>query len=75
MQSMNGNTGLIKACGCGHVETARILLEHGAVVDYRNKVTPNILYCCYSVTIIIIMTHRIIEGLFSFVSSKRKWLY
>ena len=55
MQSMNGNTGLIKACGCGHIETAKVLLEHGTVVDYQNKVIPVmiiLLYFCYNVAII-----------------------
>ena len=47
MQSMNGNTGLIKACGCGHIETAKVLLEHGAVVDYQNKVIPVIIILLY----------------------------
>ena len=35
---MKGNTALIKACELGHVETARVLLDHGAAVDYQNKV-------------------------------------
>jgi ankyrin repeat protein len=35
----DGNTPLIMTCQCGHVETARVLLDHGAVVDYQNKVT------------------------------------
>ena len=35
---MKGNTALIKACELGHVETARALLDHGAAVDYQNKV-------------------------------------
>ena len=33
-----GNTALSLACEGGHVETARILLDHGANVDYQNKV-------------------------------------
>jgi ankyrin repeat protein len=38
MQDGNGDTPLIKACQRGHVETARVLLDHGAVVDCQNKV-------------------------------------
>jgi ankyrin repeat protein len=38
IQDMYGNTPLINACRRGHVETARVLLDHGANVDYQNKV-------------------------------------
>jgi ankyrin repeat protein len=38
MQDVYGNTALINACQHGHVETARVLLDHGAVTDYQNKV-------------------------------------
>ena len=33
-----GDTALIKACQGGNVETARVLLDHGANVDHKNKV-------------------------------------
>ena len=38
LQDKWGNTALSRACACGHVETARVLLDHGANVDYQNKV-------------------------------------
>ncbi len=38
MQDGDGNTALIMTCERGCVETARVLLDHGANVDYRNKV-------------------------------------
>jgi ankyrin repeat protein len=38
MQDEDGNTALIMACQRGHVETARVLLDHGAATDYQNKV-------------------------------------
>ena len=37
-QDERGNTALIEACENGHVGTARVLLDHGAVVNYQNKV-------------------------------------
>ncbi len=40
MQDGDGNTALFTACERGHVETARVLLDHGAATDYQNKVTP-----------------------------------
>ena len=39
MQDEKGNTALIKACRRGHVETARVLLDHGANVDHQNNVS------------------------------------
>ena len=39
IQDMIGNTALIRACQGGHVETARVLLDHGAVVDHQNNVS------------------------------------
>jgi ankyrin repeat protein len=42
IQSNNGNTALIEACERGHVETARVLLDHGAATDYRNKVKSTV---------------------------------
>ena len=41
MQDVRGNTALIQACGRGHVETAMVLLDHGAIVDQQNKVKDN----------------------------------
>ena len=38
MQDEDGDTALIKACRHGHIETARVLLDHGAIVNYKNKV-------------------------------------
>jgi ankyrin repeat protein len=38
MQDVSGNTPLINACQAGFVETARILLDHGAGTDFKNKV-------------------------------------
>ena len=39
IQDESGNTALIKACYGGHVETARVLLDHGADVDHQNNVS------------------------------------
>jgi ankyrin repeat protein len=33
-----GSTALSHACAGGHVETARVLLDHGAHVDQQDKV-------------------------------------
>jgi hypothetical protein len=38
LQTKKGNTALIKTGERGHIETARILLDHGADMDYQNKV-------------------------------------
>jgi ankyrin repeat protein len=38
VQDEIGDTALINACQGGHIETARVLLDHGANVDYQNKV-------------------------------------
>jgi ankyrin repeat protein len=38
-----GNAALSLACAHGHVETARVLLDHGAYVDQQNKVF--LFYC------------------------------
>ena len=38
MQDVKGNTALIQACDDEYIETARVLLDHGASVDHRNKV-------------------------------------
>ena len=38
MQGNTGNRALIRACLIGDIEAARILLDHGANVDYQNKV-------------------------------------
>ena len=34
-----GDTSLSFACAGGYVETAMVLLEHGAYVDHQNKVS------------------------------------
>ena len=39
MQDDVGNTALILACQCGHVETARILLDSGTNIDHQNNVS------------------------------------
>jgi ankyrin repeat protein len=44
MQDRVGDTPLITACQCGHVETARVLLDHGANVDQQNNVSSRIRY-------------------------------
>jgi ankyrin repeat protein len=38
MQDEIGDISLINACQGGHVKTARVLLDHGAATDHRNKV-------------------------------------
>ena len=38
MQNMDiCDTALIQACRCGQVETIKVLLDHGANIDYQNK--------------------------------------
>jgi ankyrin repeat protein len=37
-QDERGNAALSRACAGGYVETARVLLDHGAYVDQQNKV-------------------------------------
>ena len=39
VQDEDGDTALIQACQYGHVETARVLLDHGANVDHQNNVS------------------------------------
>ena len=39
MQDESGDTPLIRACQGGHVETARVLIEHRANVDQQNNVS------------------------------------
>ena len=34
-----GFTALGIACQEGHIEVARLLIDHGAAIDYRNKVS------------------------------------
>ena len=49
LQDGDGNTPLIMACQGGHVETARVLLKHGANVDQQNNVSSIIMeYVTYS---------------------------
>ena len=38
MQNKFGNTALIKASANGHLETAKLLVHRGAVVNYQRKV-------------------------------------
>ena len=38
MQDENGETALIQACDKGHVNITTELLQHGAVVNYQDKV-------------------------------------
>ena len=39
VQDEDGDTALIQACQYGHVETARVLLDHGANFDHQNNVS------------------------------------
>ena len=39
IQSEWGETALFVACRCGHADIARVLLDHGASVHHRNKVS------------------------------------
>jgi ankyrin repeat protein len=55
MQDVYGYTPLIQACQRGHVETARVLLDHGAATDYRNKVNSLRLTKRF---LIMIVTHQ-----------------
>ena len=38
VQDADGDTALITACEHGFIEIAKVLLEHGAAMDYQNKV-------------------------------------
>jgi ankyrin repeat protein len=38
MQTNDANTALIIACDRGRIETAKVLLDHGAYVNQQNKV-------------------------------------
>ena len=38
MQDKNGRTALITACAGGHIDTARVLLHHRAIIDFQDKV-------------------------------------
>ena len=40
MQDEYGVTPLMQACGEGHVTVAAILIEKGALVNYKSKVSP-----------------------------------
>ena len=44
MQDEWGETALFAACRCGYVETAKVLLDHGANVHHRNKVSVCVQY-------------------------------
>ena len=39
MQDVYGDTALIRACAGGRVETAMVLVDHGAIVDQQNNVS------------------------------------
>ena len=43
MQDEHGETALIAASGEGHLETAKLLLQRGALVNFQRKV--RVLYC------------------------------
>ena len=45
MKDDSGYTPLIGACWSGHVEVAEKLLDHGADVNYRSKVSRLKSYC------------------------------
>ena len=47
MQDMMGCSALIAACLDGFVDVARVLLEHGAIIDYQDKVSM-ILHTMYN---------------------------
>ena len=38
MQDPKSNTPLVCACGYGCADIARLLLDHGAIIDYQNLV-------------------------------------
>ena len=38
MQQKRGDTPLIVACLTGHIDTAKVLLDHGAIIDHPNMV-------------------------------------
>ena len=38
VQNEFGQTALITACKVGHIDTARVLLDHGAIIDFQDKV-------------------------------------
>ena len=40
IQNEFGETALFAACGEGHLDTAAILIKHGAMVNFLNKVRP-----------------------------------
>ena len=42
-QEDDGNTALCMACANGQAETARVLLNHGANLDYQNMVHTGLL--------------------------------
>ena len=42
MQDKDGDTPLIQACYGGYIETARVLVEHGANVDQQSNVSSRI---------------------------------
>ena len=61
MQNEYGDTALFGACRGGHVETARVLLDHRANVDLQNNVRKN----DYNGVLVLLNMH----GLFSHFKS------
>ena len=54
------NIPLIGACQEGHAETAQILLDHGAVADYKNKVFFTNIHACSHGCVMIISDHKLL---------------
>ena len=67
MQDEDGDTTLIEVCQDGHVEIARVLLDLGANVNYRNRVKSTSQYSTLTATIIharLILHYRMANQLF-----------
>ena len=56
MQNEYGETALFAASTEGHLQTATLLLQHGAVVNYQNKV--RLLFICPWSTVMV--WHRMV---------------
>ena len=41
-QVEEGGNALIEACKKGHTTTARVLIDHGAIIDFQNEVKTRI---------------------------------
>ena len=48
MKDAGGCTALFYVCSCGYAGIARILLDHGAIVDYQSLVSTMIPCCSYT---------------------------